>query len=133
MNETIKQALDLLLVNGCDPFLMNQSGISPIMFSLQNECFISFTRFFQEHYKSIRFQQILSESEHVIPLFISHLLTPITVDGIQVSTGKYICNIFDQCKNIQNLLKKLCLKPNKNGDIPIEFYIKTTSMFSSFC
>ncbi|KAH9422246.1 hypothetical protein DERP_002543 [Dermatophagoides pteronyssinus] len=90
----IQNSLNILLRNGCDIYLKNNAEISPINFSLSNQCFQSFSLFFIDHYKTERFLQTLSDNEYLWPILIS------------------------------NALKHLSMITNTSGDLPIEFFIK---------
>lgn len=124
----IQNALNILLQNGCDIYLKNNAGISPINFSLSNQCYTSFSRIFHDHHKSQHFLQTLTNNEYLWPMIISNVLSQFCVSKGNFSTfGRFIIGEAEKDRNLFNLLKSLSMETNANGDLPIEFYIKLLS------
>lgn len=123
----MEEALSILLKNGCDPFTSNNAGICPILFSLKNNCFVSFKQFFKDHHKTVALHQILTGSEHFLFFANFHLLD-IVDEETEMTFGRYFVNTYNQNKSLQNIVKSLNLKANKHGDIPIEHLIKSSRM-----
>ena len=108
--------------------MKNNAEISPINFSLSNQCFQSFSLFFIDHYKTERFLQTLSDNEYLWPILISNALKQFPVNNNNFSTfGKFIIAEVEKNKKIFNLLKGLSMITNTSGDLPIEFFIKLSS------
>lgn len=120
--------------NGCDIYWNNHAQISPIAFSLFNQCHLSFIRFLGDNYSSNRFNKtILSfTNEYLWPMIITNIFKQIPIDSNNEQTfGSYIISLASE-KNFHKLLKTLSLKTNVNGDIAIEYFIKISSKFFNY-
>ena len=117
-----------MIRHGCDPFHDNNAGICPILFAMKNDCFVTFKYLFKDHHRFARFQQVIANHGELLwPLTISHMLDPIECNNSQQSFARYMVNVINQNQSIQNVLKNFAFRTNKNGDLPIEYFVKSSS------
>lgn len=125
--EIISRTGQLLLRNGCDPFQVNSSKVSPIYFALKNSCFLTFSNMLKAYYKLTKFQQVLTDNEYLWQMIITHHLRVIEVDGETITFGAFVQRIAEQQKSVHSILHASCYKTSKNGDIPIEILFKSAA------
>lgn len=115
----------------------NNAGVSPLAYAIQNDCFITFLHYFKDNPKCPRLLNIINGNERFWRLVINHLLEVVPSDKVQnnkneqvegatqLTFSRFLMNTCNESKLLMSLLTKMSLKTNKNGELPIEFYIKS--------
>lgn len=113
----------MLLSHGCDIYSANNDGITPIQCALVNECHVTFISLFLDQHDQTKFIESLSGTEYLMPLIINHVLDPIKHPNSKL-TGHLVIEMCKQSASLKDVLHQSAYICNKNGDLPIEMFIK---------